>query len=199
MTDRPADLVLASSSRFRAALLQRLDVPFRAHAPDIDESPLPGEAPIELVTRLASTKAEALADLYPDALIIGSDQVAATGQRILGKPGDLDNAREQLKTLSGRSVDFFTGLCVFNPRSGQRQVEQVPYRVYFRDLSGAQIDNYLRRERPFDCAGSFRSEGLGIALIQRMQGEDPTALIGLPLVRLVSMLAVAGYDVLGES
>ncbi|HHB11729.1 MAG TPA: septum formation inhibitor Maf [Chromatiales bacterium] len=190
-------LVLASSSPYRRALLQRLGVAFRTARPEVDETPLPGEPPAALVRRLAEAKARALAERFPEALIIGSDQCAVTDEsRILGKPGDFEHAYAQLRALSGRSVRFLTGLCLLEASTGTVQLDVVPFLVEFRHLSDAQIRRYLQRERPFDCAGSFRSEGLGIALFRRMQGDDPNALIGLPLIRLVDMLEAAGQPVL---
>ncbi len=182
-------LVLASSSPYRRALLQRLGVAFRTARPEVDETPLPGEPPAALARRLA--------ERFPEALIIGSDQCAVTDEsRILGKPGDFEHAYAQLRALSGRSVRFLTGLCLLEASTGTVQLDVVPFLVEFRHLSDAQIRRYLQRERPFDCAGSFRSEGLGIALFRRMQGDDPNALIGLPLIRLVDMLEAAGQPVL---
>lgn len=189
-------LILASSSPYRRELLQRLGLPFHAEAPDIDETRLPGEAPRALVQRLARAKATALAQRHGDALIIGSDQCAVLGDAVLGKPGRFETAREQLRQASGRCVVFHTGLCLLDAASGQHQTEDILYKVYFRDLDDARITAYLRRERPYQCAGSIRSEGLGIALFRRLEGDDPTALVGLPLIALVSMLARAGVAVL---
>jgi len=186
-------LVLASSSPFRKALLSRLGIDFLTLAPDIDETALPGESPRELVKRLAVAKARAVGDLQP-GLIIGSDQVAAADSDILGKPGSHERAAAQLAFLSGKRVSFYTGLCLLNSMSGELQVDQVPFHVRFRTLSSQQIERYLRTEQPYNCAGSFRSEGLGITLFERMEGDDPTALIGLPLIRLTRMLAAAGID-----
>jgi len=184
-------LVLASSSPFRKQLLARLGIDFAASSPRLDESPLPGESPRDLVTRLAVSKARAVSGTHP-GLIIGSDQVATTGSDILGKPGNHEQACAQLAFLSGRRVTFHTGLCLLNSASGELQVDEVPYHVQFRPLGAQQIERYLCAEQPYDCAGSFKSEGLGITLFERMEGDDPTALIGLPLIRLTSMLAQAG-------
>lgn len=189
-------LVLASTSPFRKELLQRLGLAFETASPETDETRLPGEPAVSLVQRLAEAKARAVADRFPHALIIGSDQVAVLGEGILGKPGDHSRALAQLKAASGKEVVFQTGLCLLNAATGNAQVDVVEFRVTFRDLSDTQIENYLRREQPYNCAGSFKSEGLGIALFERMQGEDPNALIGLPMIRLISMLAMQGVDVL---
>ena len=190
-------LILASTSPYRAQLLGRLGLPFTAVPPKVDESPQPGEHPGLLCCRLAEAKARAVAGNHPGALIIGSDQLAVLGDRILTKPGNHARAVEQLSALSGQRVVFLTGLCLLNASSRQAQVDVVPYSVVFRELSSAAIDTYLRKDQPYQCAGSFKSEGLGIALFERMEGEDPTALIGLPLVRLVDMLAGEGVAVLG--
>lgn len=190
-------LVLASGSPYRRALLQRLGLDFETANPEVDERPLPGESPGAMVLRLAEAKARTLAPRHPDALIIGSDQCAVTEDGdILGKPGDADRAAEQLRRASGRSVRFLTGLCLLDTAGGTVQLDVVPFTVHFRSLSEAQIHRYLERERPYDCAGSFRSEGLGIALFRRLEGDDPNALIGLPLIRLVDMLEAAGMPVL---
>lgn len=189
-------IVLASSSPFRRELLERLRLPFETASPQLDEAPIAGESPSALVQRLALAKARALAAAYPDALIIGSDQCAVIGGRILGKPGDHVTARRQLALASGRRVSFHTGLCLLDAATDAPQVDEVLYHVDFRSLSEDRIERYLGRERPYHCAGSFKSEGLGIALFQRMAGEDPTALIGLPLIRLTTMLESAGVAVL---
>jgi MAF protein len=189
-------LVLASSSRYRQALLGKLGLPFAAAAPDIDESPLPGETPRALVERLAAAKARALATRFPHHLIIGSDQVACLDDRVLGKPGTEAAAREQLRLASGRSVEFLTGLCLLDSASGIERTLTEPFRVHFRTLTETQIARYVEREQPLDCAGSFKSEGLGIALFERLEGNDPNALIGLPLIRLTHLLEQAGVAVL---
>ncbi|MGH8546978.1 MAG: Maf family protein, partial [Gammaproteobacteria bacterium] len=187
---------LASSSAYRKALLQRLGLPFSIRVPDVDESPAPGEDPSNLVVRLASIKAEAVQPHYPQALIIGSDQVAICEGRLLGKPGHFAAACEQLRTLSGRRVRFLTGLVLLNAETRQMQLACIPFEVHFRSLREEQIRRYLSAEQPFGCTGGFKSEGLGIALVKKMEGEDPTALIGLPLIRLVGMLRNEGIDVL---
>ena len=191
--DTPASLplVLASTSPFRKELLQRIGIAFTTAAPDVDESPLAGETPEALVKRLAEAKARAIGHACK-GLIIGSDQVATTGSDILGKPGTHTRAAEQLQKLSGRLVTFQTGLCLLNSVTGEAEVDVVPFRVRFRQLDKGQIERYLQADRPYNCAGSFKSEGLGITLFEHMDGGDPTALIGLPLIRLTSMLAMAG-------
>lgn len=187
-------IVLASTSRYRADLLRRLLDDFGQVAPNADESPVPGEAPEARAGRLAAAKAAA-PDGLGDALVIGSDQVAALDGRILHKPGNLENARAQLHASSGKCVDFFTGVCLERVRDGRRWEALDHTRVFFRELDGSEIDRYLARERPFDCAGSFKSEGAGIALFERIQTEDPTALVGLPLMALARLLRQAGCAV----
>jgi MAF protein len=189
------NLVLASTSPFRKALLERLGVSFFIFAPQVDESRLADEAAEQLVTRLSQDKARAAGGAFPDALIIGSDQVAVCGDDILGKPGNHDTARRQLARLAGRRVSFLTGLCLLDSRSGEVRTDLVRYGVTFRRLSAVQIDRYLRAEQPYDCAGSFKSEGLGISLFQAMHGDDPSALIGLPLIRLVDWLNQSGVPI----
>ncbi len=191
-------LVLASTSPFRKALLERLGQPFSTVSPDTDETRRPGETANTLVKRLSEDKARAVASQFPDALIIGSDQVAVLGEEILGKPGTHERAIEQLTAASGSEVLFLTGLCLLNTTTGRAQVEVVPFTVKFRSLTARQIENYLRREQPYNCAGSFKSEGLGIALFEAMKGEDPNALVGLPLIRLITLLNNEGVDVLGN-
>ena len=188
-------LVLASSSPYRRELLARLRQPFTWAAPAIDETPLPNESAEALVRRLAEAKARALSETHPAHLIIGSDQVAVLGNQILGKPHDFSRARSQLMAASGASVTFLTGLALFNSTSGHCQVDLVPFTVHFRTLDDARIERYLQAEQPFDCAGSFKSEGLGISLFRSTEGEDATSLIGLPLIRLVDMLLNEGIEV----
>jgi septum formation protein len=188
--------VLASSSPYRKALLARLRLPFETVSPDVDETPRVGESPAELVKRLARLKAQAGGARRSTALVIGSDQCAVGEQTIFGKPGDFETAFRQLKQASARPVVFHTGLCLLNTATGEAQIDDVIVTVKFRSLTDAQIDSYLRKESPDQCAGGFISEGLGIALIERIESEDPTALIGLPLIRLVSMLARAGVQVI---
>lgn len=185
-------IVLASTSTFRAELLARLGIEFEVDAPQAEESPREGENAEQMVMRLAEAKARAVAARHATALIVGSDQCAVLDDRILGKPGTHERATEQLRGLSGRQVVFHTGLCLLNTATGTVQTDAVPFTVVFRELEGDQIERYLRAEQPYGCAGSFKSEGLGIALFERLLGEDPTALIGLPLIRLVDMLAREG-------
>ena len=188
-------LILASGSRYRRELLERLGVAFEAWSPDVDESSLTGEKPRDTAVRLARSKAEAAAARWPRALIIGSDQVADLDGKAIGKPGSLDNARRQLRELSGKAVLFHTALCVLNAASRLRQERLVTTDVVFRDVGEAEIDRYLAREPAFDCAGSAKSEGLGIALLARLGGEDPTALVGLPLIALSTMLRAEGVEI----
>ncbi|PWU29011.1 MULTISPECIES: nucleoside triphosphate pyrophosphatase [unclassified Pseudomonas] len=188
-------LILASSSPYRRELLQRLRLPFECASPDIDESPLAGESAEQLVRRLAEAKARVLAARFPQHLIIGSDQAAVQGQAILGKPHTLERAVEQLKASSGNSVSFLTGLALLDSASGRCQVDCIPFRVHFRELDEARIRRYLEAERPFDCAGSFKAEGLGVSLFRATEGEDGTSLVGLPLIRLVDMLLAEGVQV----
>lgn len=189
-------LVLASTSPYRRALLERLDVPFSVANPGVPEERQLGEAPDALARRLAEAKAAAVAASFPDSLIIGSDQVAVCDGEILGKPGTHANAVRQLRALSGREALFLTAVCVHNTRTGVTQTRVVPCRVAFRALDDATIETYLGREQPYDCAGSAKSEGLGIALIAKIQSEDPSALIGLPLIALVDLLREQGLNVL---
>jgi len=189
-------IVLASSSPYRRELLIRIGIEFKTASPQIDESPLPHESPRQLAGRLAQMKAQSVADLHPDTIIIGSDQVAVIGVEKVGKPGNHARAVEQLKRASGKVMEFFTGICVLNTTSGQIQQDVVPFTVQFRRLDEGTIKNYLLQEQPYNCAGSFKSEGLGIALLERMSGNDPTALIGLPLIRLIRMLEQEGVTVI---
>jgi septum formation protein len=190
-------LVLASTSRYRRALLDRLGLPYATVAPDADETPLPGEAPAATALRLAEAKARSVAGTFPQALIIGSDQVADADGTVVGKPGNAAAARQQLALLSGRSVVFHTGLALLDGRTGACQTAMVDIRSRFRQLTAGEIDAYLEREQPWDCAGSVKSEALGIALFEAIESDDPTALVGLPLIRLTSMLKAAGVGVLG--
>ncbi len=188
-------LVLASTSRYRRALLERLGLPFSVADPGVAEERRPGEAPQRMVRRLAEAKALAVARGFRDALIIGCDQVAVRNGEVLGKPGTHENAVRQLRALSGREAVFHTAICVHNTADGTSGVRVVPCRVTFRRLDDAAIERYLAREQPYDCAGSAKSEGLGIALIAKMEGEDPNALVGLPLIALVDLLREQGLDV----
>lgn len=189
-------IVLASTSPFRRELLGRLGLPFETAAPDTDESPLAGESPEATALRLSEAKARAVAGRFPGALIIGSDQVAVLDGRIYGKPGSHERAVEQLRTMRGRTVNFFTGLCLFNAATGTARIRGIPTLVRFRQLSDSEIENYLRREQPYNCAGSAKSEGLGIAVIAGMQGDDPNALVGLPLIALCDLLHEEGVGIL---
>jgi len=189
-------LVLASTSPFRKQLLEKLGLEFITDSPDIDESRLEDETPEQLVARLAREKAMAVAARHPGSLIIGSDQVAVIDSEILGKPGGHDKAVAQLRVASGRRVTFLTGLCLYNSTTGDSQVEVVPFGVVFRELTESQIENYLKTEQPYNCAGSFKSEAMGIALFEKLEGEDPNTLIGLPLIRLVRMLEAEGVRVI---
>ncbi len=185
-------LVLGSTSPFRKGLLEKLGLPFVTCAPQVDESRLPGETPHELVARLAETKARDVAKQYPETLTIGSDQVACIDGIVVGKPGVRDKAIEQLSSASGKSVTFYTGLCLYNARADRTQTAVEPFVVNFRALTEAQIARYVDREKPFNCAGSFKSEGYGITLFTSLDGRDPNTLIGLPLIRLVEMLDKEG-------
>ncbi|WNW14101.1 nucleoside triphosphate pyrophosphatase [Pseudomonas sp. DTU_2021_1001937_2_SI_NGA_ILE_001] len=188
-------LLLASSSPYRRELLARLRLPFTCSSPDIDESRQPGEDATALVQRLAQQKAQALADRHPDHLIIGSDQVAVLDGEILGKPHDFERALAQLSAASGKSVSFLTGLALLNTRTGQCQIDCVPFTVHMRQLDAATLERYLRAEQPYDCAGSFKAEGLGVSLFRSTEGSDATSLVGLPLIRLVDMLIKEGVSI----
>jgi septum formation protein len=185
-------IVLASTSVYRRELLQRFGLPFETARPDIDESPLPDESPRATAERLAIEKARAVAHQFPDALIIGSDQVAYMDEMRFGKPGTVERAVAQLSAMSGRTVIFHTALALLNTRTGQHQLEGVPTEVRFRPLSQEEIVRYVDKERPLDCAGSAKSEGLGITLLDALAGEDPNALVGLPLIALARMLRNEG-------
>lgn len=194
MTSRP--LILGSTSSYRRELLQRLRIPFEVAAPDVDETAQPGERPPELARRLALAKARAVAQRHPSALVIGSDQVADLGGEALGKPGTHERAVEQLRRMRGRTVIFQTAVAVVCVETGFEQLEMAPVRVRFRELGDAEIETYLRAETPYDCAGSAKSEGLGIALLESIESDDPTALVGLPLIRTTRMLRAAGLPLL---
>ena len=181
-------LILSSSSPARKELLSRLQLPFTAVSPDIDETPLPGESPQELVTRLAIAKAKVHEEQFPVALIIGSDQVIVIDGIVLGKPGNHENAVKQLKMVSGKHIDSYTGVCLYNTKTQHQQVHVEPFQVYFRELNDEMIENYLQLDKPYQCAGSIRAEKAGPMLFEKMCGDDPTALIGLPLINLVRML-----------
>ena len=195
---RPASrpLVLGSTSRYRRELLSRLGLPFEVAAPEVDETPAAGEAPAALARRLALEKARAVALRQPQAVVIGSDQVADLDGEALGKPGNHDNAVAQLRRMSGRLVVFQTAVAVVCLDSGFEQLDLAPVRVRFRELSEGEIERYLQAEQPYDCAGSAKSEGLGIALLDAIDSDDPTALVGLPLIRTCRMIRAAGVQVL---
>lgn len=194
----PRPLILGSSSATRRMLLQRLGLPFESISPQLDESPLPGEEGEALALRLAVAKAEKVAESRPDGLIIGSDQVGLIEGRILGKPGSHAAALEQLMAASGKCMRFVSAVCLLDARTGRRQLERAITRVNFLPLERAGVEAYLRRDEPYDCAGSFRSESLGVTLIDSMESDDPTAILGMPLIRLARMLAAEGVDVLGS-
>ena len=193
---RARPLVLASTSRYRRALLTQLGLPFAVAAPTTDETPLPGETPAATALRLADAKARSVAATHSDALIIGSDQVADCEGRLVGKPRDHRHAVAQLTALSGRTVVFHTGLALFDAARGTGQTAMVDVRSTFRDLAPDEIESYLLRDQPYDCAASVKSDALGIALFVRIESDDPTALIGLPLIRLCEMLRAAGVAIL---
>jgi len=191
-------LVLGSTSPFRKEILAKLNLPFDCAKPNIDESPLDNESAIALVERLAIEKAKAVACEFPDALIIGSDQVAICDGEILGKPHNFENAVKQLEKFSNKTVAFYTGLCVYDSGLDFTTALIEPFLVHFKTLSRAEIENYLHAEQPYNCAGSFKSEGLGICLFEKLEGNDPNTLIGLPLIKLVELLKQHGLDVLAE-
>jgi len=188
-------LILGSTSPFRAEILQKLCVSFDTAAPDIDESSQDNETPTQLVERLSISKAKKVAEAHPAALIVGSDQVACVEQQILGKPHTHEKAVEQLRFLSGKTVSFHTGLCLFNSETGNTQSTVEVFKVHFRTLSDDQIERYLQNEHPYNCAGSFKSEALGISLFKKLEGDDPNTLIGLPLIRLVEFLSNEGLQI----
>lgn len=188
------ELILASTSPWRRALLEKLQISFECAAPEVDETPRSDESPRQLVLRLAQEKAQSLASRYPDHLIIGSDQVCVLDGAITGKPLTEENARLQLRKASGNIVTFYTGLALFNSANGHLQTEVEPFDVHFRHLSEAEIDNYVRKEHPLHCAGSFKSEGFGITLFERLEGRDPNTLVGLPLIALCQMLRREGKN-----
>ena len=192
---QPRRLVLASTSKYRKALLERLGLEFETVAPRVDERALHGESPADTALRLSGLKAQAVDRMFPDALIIGSDQVAAVGSERYGKPGDHENAVRQLRSLSGRAADFHTAVSLLDAASQALQSRVVPCRVFFRTLDEQRIEAYLRRERPYDCSASAKAEGLGIALIARIETDDPSSLVGLPLIALCELLERAGLPV----
>ncbi len=193
----PKKLILGSTSAYRRTLLERLRIPFSVESPHVDETPLPGERPADLAVRLALAKAQAVAARFPNHVVIGSDQVADLDGLPLGKPGTHARAVEQLRQMRGKTVIFQTAVAVVCQHSGFCQQALAPVKVVFRHLSDAEIENYLQAEQPYDCAGSAKSEGLGIALLERIDNDDPTALVGLPLIRTSAMLRAAGVALLG--
>lgn len=195
MSSEP-ELILGSTSIYRRELLERLKIPFRVEAPDIDESPFANETPQQLVGRLSLEKARSVAANNPASIVIGSDQVAVHGDRIVGKPHTHDKAMQQLREANGKEIMLYTGLSLVNADTGETQTEVIPFQVVFRKLSEQQLESYLLKEQPYHCAGSVKSEGLGIALLERFDGEDPNTLIGLPLIRLIRMLENFGMDVI---
>ena len=192
----PRSLILGSTSRYRKELLGRLGIPFETDTPQVDETPQPGEAPVDLARRLALAKAREVAQRHPEAVVIGSDQVADLNGQPLGKPGTHERAVAQLRQMSGQTVVFQTALAVVCVATGFEQLDLAPVRVVFRTLGDAEIEHYLRTEQPYDCAGSAKSEGLGIALLDRIDNDDPTALVGLPLIRTCRLIRAAGVPVL---
>ena len=197
-SQKTRQLILGSTSRYRRELLGRLGIPFQVAAPDVDETPLPQEAPRVLAKRLALAKAKAVAAQFPQAVVIGSDQVADLNGQSLGKPGTHDRAVAQLRLMRGQTVVFQTAVTVVCLENGFEQHSLAAVRVKFRDLTDDEIENYLQREKPYDCAGSAKSEGLGIALLASIDSDDPTALIGLPLIRTCQMLRAAGIELLSN-
>ncbi|TYK66784.1 Maf family protein [Colwellia echini] len=191
-------LVLGSTSPFRKTILEKLKLPFECAKPNIDETEKLGETPQALVERLAIEKSKAVTALFPNALIIGSDQVAVCEGEILGKPHNFENGVIQLTKFSGKSITFYTGLCVYDSATDKAVSLVEPFIVHFNHLSLTEIENYLKAEQPYNCAGSFKSEGLGICLFKKLEGDDPNTLIGLPLIKLVGLLKEQGVDVLAE-
>ncbi|MCO4799257.1 MAG: septum formation inhibitor Maf [Colwelliaceae bacterium] len=191
-------IVLASTSPFRKSLLEKLNISFECAKPNTDETSLENESPQALVERLAIDKAMAVAINYPSSLIIGSDQVAVCDDEILGKPHTFENAVMQLTKFSGKCVTFYTGLCVFNSETELVESLVEPFHVHFKELSQIEIENYINQEKPLNCAGSFKSEGLGICLFKKLEGDDPNTLIGLPLIKLVHLFKEQGFDVLAN-
>ncbi|ENZ8429400.1 septum formation inhibitor Maf [Klebsiella aerogenes] len=189
-----SNLLLASTSPWRRMLLEKLSLPFECAAPEVNETPLPGESARQLVVRLAQAKAQALASRFPQHLIIGSDQVCVLDGDITGKPHTEENAYRQLRKASGTIVTFYTGLALYNSANGHLQTECEPFDVHFRHLSDQEIEAYIRKENPLQCAGSFKSEGLGITLFERLEGRDPNSLVGLPLIALCQMLRREGFN-----
>ena len=197
-TDASPRLVLASASQARKSVLSKLKIPFETFTPSIDESTISGETPTQLVERLSLAKARKVSQWYPNHLIIGSDQIAVVAGKMVGKPQNREAAIGQLTAASGEAVTLFTGIALLNSESGNTQLDVLPYRVVFRELNRSMIENYIDRDQPFDCGGSLRSEGLGIALLKEFDGSDPNILLGLPLIRLIDMLANEGIHPLSS-
>lgn len=191
-------LVLGSTSPFRKSILEKLQLPFECAKPNIDETAYKNETPQALVERLAIEKSQAVANEFPNALIIGSDQVAVCEGEILGKPHNIENGIKQLTKFSGKAVTFYTGLCLYNSATNKKSSLVEPFTVHFNVLTQTEIVNYLKAEQPYNCAGSFKSEGLGICLFEKLEGDDPNTLIGLPLIKLVSLLKEHDVDVLNQ-
>jgi septum formation protein len=189
-------LILASTSPFRKEILNKLGIDFDTVSPEVDETALANETPQQLVERLSIAKAKAVADKNESALVIGSDQVSVIDNKVIGKPHSHENAVKQLQNASGRTVTFYTGLCLYNSDTQRYQSEVVPFNVVFRELNDSQIENYLKKETPYNCAGSFKSEALGIVLFEKLEGDDPNTLMGLPLIRLVKMLENEDFSIL---
>jgi septum formation protein len=189
------NIILASTSPYRRRLLERLQISFECISPEVDEAPLPDEAPRQLASRLALTKAQSVARAHPDALVIGGDQVATLDGQLIGKPGSPKSAVAQLRSSSGRDVEFYTAVAVISQRTQFERAHVEPTTVHFRKLAEDQIEDYLSKEQPYDCAGSFKIEGLGIALFKGISGNDPTALEGLPLIKLTEILGEAGLNI----
>jgi len=189
-------LILASTSPFRKAILEKLGVEFTTASPETDETVKENETPQQLVERLSIAKAKSIAEKNKNALVIGSDQVSVMNGEIIGKPHTHENAVKQLQMASGKTITFYTGLCLFNSATNQYQSETVPFNVVFRQLDDQQINQYLLKEKPYNCAGSFKSEALGIVLFEKLEGEDPNTLMGLPLIRLIKMLEKENFSIL---
>lgn len=196
MNLKKTSIILASTSPFRQQILEKICSGFQCIDPQVDEQAVNNETAPQLVARLAEAKAQACAGRFANHLIIGGDQVAVINDQIIGKPHNFDNAFKQLKQASGQVITFYTGLCLYNSQSGNSQVVVEPFKVHFRELSDEMITNYLNKEEPFNCAGSFKSEGLGIALFSRLEGKDPNTLIGLPLITLIELLNNEGVEIL---
>ena len=192
----PQQLILASTSPYRKQLLEKLHLPFTTDKPFVDETPIPNETAVQLVERLAIAKAQALVSKHPNALIIGSDQVCVNNNVILGKPGNFDTAFAQLRAASNKSITFYTGLALINSTTGNTQFLVEPFTVKFRQLTDLMIKNYLEKEQPYNCAGSFKSEGYGVVLFDSLEGKDPNSLIGLPLISLIKLLEAEGFKVI---